>query len=79
VLCAPRGLPDGTQITFQSCYDGNLNVWTISADGSKLRQLTEGPFDHREPRWVLVARPALHRGGLAQLLRGVSRESGSAP
>lgn len=40
-----------TQITFQSYYDGNFNIWTISAGGRGLRQLTEGPFDHREPRF----------------------------
>jgi Tol biopolymer transport system component len=50
-IAQPHFSPDGTQIAFQSYYDGNFNIWTIPAGGGGLRQLTEGPFDHREPRF----------------------------
>ena len=48
---APTWSPDGGTIVFQSYRDGVFNLWTVRPDGSRLRQLTQGPYDHREPRW----------------------------
>jgi Tol biopolymer transport system component len=50
-IALPCFSPDGTEIAFQSYYDGNFNIWTISPGGGNLRQLTVGPFDHREPQF----------------------------
>ena len=54
-IAQPDWSPDGTTLAFQSYRDGNFNIWTIGRDGAGLRQLTEGPFDHREPRFSRTA------------------------
>ena len=46
----PDVAADG-RITFQAYADGQYHIYTTGADGSGLRQLTQGRFDHREPRW----------------------------
>lgn len=46
----PDVSPDG-RIVFQSYRDGNFNLYLCGVDGSGLRRLTEGPYDHREPRF----------------------------
>ncbi len=56
-IAQPDWAPDGASLVFQSYRDGVFNLWTVRADGSRLRQLTGGPrrlpspFDHREPRF----------------------------
>lgn len=30
---------------------GTFHLWVMNADGSGLRRLTDGPFDHRAPAW----------------------------
>ncbi len=40
----PRWSPDGDRIAFDSIATGNPDIYTISADGSKLRRLTGGSF-----------------------------------
>ena len=40
---APRWSPDGQTIAFYSNRSGSYQVWTISPDGSSLRQVTFGP------------------------------------
>lgn len=39
----------GNQIAFQSYRDGNYHLYVIGFDGSGLKQLTQGKYDHREP------------------------------
>ncbi|KJK44349.1 amidohydrolase [Lentzea aerocolonigenes] len=39
----------GGQIAFQSYRDGNYHLYVIGRDGSGLKQLTHGKYDHREP------------------------------
>ncbi|GHH30315.1 amidohydrolase family protein [Lentzea cavernae] len=39
----------GGRIVFQSYRDGNFHLHVIERDGSGLRQLTSGKYDHREP------------------------------
>jgi Tol biopolymer transport system component len=39
----------GNQIAFQSYRDGNYHLYVIGLDGSGLKQLTQGKYDHREP------------------------------
>jgi Tol biopolymer transport system component len=39
----------GNRIAFQSYRDGNYHLYVIELDGSGLRQLTHGRYDHREP------------------------------
>ncbi len=39
----------GNQIAFQSYRDGNYHLYVMGLDGSGLKQLTRGGFDHREP------------------------------
>ena len=48
----PTWSPDGKRIGFQSYRDGNWHVWSVTADGTDLRQHTFGPFDDREPCWA---------------------------
>ncbi|HEX2300649.1 MAG TPA: amidohydrolase family protein, partial [Pseudonocardiaceae bacterium] len=48
----PHWSPDSRRLVFQSYRDGNFHLWIMDADGSTApRQLTTGPFDHREPRF----------------------------
>ncbi len=39
----PRWSPDGTRIAFYSDRGGNLQIWSIDADGGHARPLTENP------------------------------------
>ncbi|MFD9890508.1 amidohydrolase family protein [Amycolatopsis sp. NPDC059027] len=50
-VALPDWAPDSATLVFQSYRDGVFNLWTIRADGTGLRQLTHGPYDHREPRF----------------------------
>ncbi|MEV8612954.1 hypothetical protein AB0383_34395 [Amycolatopsis sp. NPDC051373] len=45
----PRRSPDSSTVVFQSYRESSFGLWTIRADGTGLRRLTSGPFDHREP------------------------------
>ncbi len=47
----PAWSPDGSRIAFQAYWDGNYHIWSVSVDGTSLRQHTRGRFDHREPHW----------------------------
>ena len=47
----PDWSPDGRRIAFQAYTESNFHIWSISADGSDLRQHTSGGFDDREPSW----------------------------
>ncbi|WP_112267467.1 amidohydrolase family protein [Lentzea terrae] len=39
----------GNQIAFQSYRDGNYHLCVVGFDGTGLKQLTRGKYDHREP------------------------------
>jgi TolB protein len=43
--------PDGTRILFQSDREGNSEIYTIKADGSDLRRLTDNPANDENPTW----------------------------
>ncbi|GHB51594.1 amidohydrolase [Streptomyces viridiviolaceus] len=43
--------PDGTTVALCGYQEGAFHLWTMRADGSGLRQLTNGPWDDREAAW----------------------------
>ncbi|MEU1332901.1 amidohydrolase family protein [Streptomyces sp. NPDC005865] len=47
----PVYAPDGTSVAFCAYQDGGFHIWTMHADGSRLRQRTDGPWDDRGPAW----------------------------
>ncbi len=47
----PSWSPNGEKIAFQAYWDGNWHIYTVNADGTNLKQMTSGDFDHREPHW----------------------------
>lgn len=48
---SPRWSPDGRAIAFTSRRAGFWQVYVMNADGTGLRQVTEGAWDHRYPAW----------------------------
>ncbi len=48
---APAWSPDGEKIVFYSNRSGNLDLWTINADGTGLTQLTDDAFINFFPDW----------------------------
>ena len=53
----PTWSPDSMQIAFTSTRDGNYNIYTMSADGTGLKRITDGPGDEVTPNWgtILIA------------------------
>jgi Tol biopolymer transport system component len=51
----PVWSPDGTRIAFQSNRAGNLDIWSMNAEGSDLRQLTDHPEPDYLPSWSSAA------------------------
>ena len=47
----PAWSPDGTRIAFRSNLGGNLDIWTMRADGSDKRRVTNTPDVDTEPAW----------------------------
>ncbi len=47
----PSWSPDGTKIAFTSKRDGNPEIYTMNADGSGVRRLTNNPRDDSDPDW----------------------------
>lgn len=47
----PNWSPDGKRIVFESTRDGKFAVYTMNADGSDLRKLTNGETNNEQPRW----------------------------
>ena len=50
----PVWSPDGSQIAFASNRSGPAltgSIWLISADGSGLRRLSQGPWSYAQPAW----------------------------
>lgn len=47
----PHWSSDGKKIVFESTKDGKSAIYTIYADGSNLRKLTDSQFTNGQPRW----------------------------
>jgi len=48
----PSFSPDGTRIVFQLRYEGQVDLYTVSPDGSNLVQITDTPnLDETDPDW----------------------------
>ncbi|MDH6705693.1 Tol biopolymer transport system component/imidazolonepropionase-like amidohydrolase [Kitasatospora sp. MAA19] len=47
----PAWSPDGSALAFCAYQDGGFHLWTMSPDGTNLRQLTSGPWDDRGAAW----------------------------
>ncbi|MEV1011331.1 amidohydrolase family protein [Streptomyces sp. NPDC049881] len=47
----PHFAPDGRTLVVTAYRDGGYHLFTLRADGSELRQRTEGPWDDRGPSW----------------------------
>ena len=43
--------PAGDKITFESNSSGNIEIWTMRADGTNLARITEGDSPHWNPIW----------------------------
>lgn len=56
-IASPRISPDGSAIVFSRGYVDKLkdanraNLWVINADGTRLRELTNGPWRDSNPVW----------------------------
>ncbi len=48
---SPRWSPDGMRIVFASIQNNNRDLYSISVDGTSLRQLTKEPFHEGRPSW----------------------------
>jgi len=47
----PRWSPDGSRLALSSNRTGRYEIWTVAADGSDPRQVTDGPGDKTWPAW----------------------------
>ena len=47
----PHWSPDGTQIVFASAKDGNLELYTIDAEGQNAQRLTNNDVPDLSPSW----------------------------
>lgn len=47
----PRASADGSKILFQSNRSGNWQLYTMNADGSDVRQITQGDHNYNFPDW----------------------------
>jgi Tol biopolymer transport system component len=47
----PSWSPDGKRVVFTSRRDGNLELYSVATDGTRLRRLTDHPADDMYPRW----------------------------
>ena len=43
--------PDGARVLFETDRNGNLDLYTVRADGSDLRRLTTHPYQDEQPHW----------------------------
>jgi Tol biopolymer transport system component len=48
---SPRWSPDGKRIAFSSKQNNSRDIYSVSADGGSLRQLTFEPFEEGRPSW----------------------------
>ncbi|MFY9973452.1 MAG: hypothetical protein WAK53_04290 [Chromatiaceae bacterium] len=67
----PRWSPDGSRLAFSSNRTGRYEIWTVAADGSDARQVTDGPGEKTWPTWspdgtrILFTHTQAGRTGLA--------------
>src|SRR6266852_4265866 len=47
----PSWSPDGTHIAFQTSQDNAYHVYTMAADGTDRKLITQGALDDRHPMW----------------------------
>jgi Tol biopolymer transport system component len=47
----PAWSPDGTRIAYQTSQNNAYQIFTMAADGSDRRLVTQGPVDDRHPAW----------------------------
>ena len=47
----PAWSPDGTHIAFQTSQDNAYHIYTVAADGSDRRRVSQGTVDDRHPVW----------------------------
>jgi len=47
----PAWSPDGCQIVFESNRDGNIEIYSMNADGSAQTRITNNAADDRDPAW----------------------------
>jgi TolB protein len=47
----PRFSADGTRVIFESTRDGKYTIYSINADGTGLRKLTDSRQDDAQPQW----------------------------
>ena len=52
----PRFSSDGMSLIFESTRDGKYAVYTIDADGTKLRKVTDGKQNDAQPQWSVDRR-----------------------
>ena len=57
----PAWSPDGTHIAFSSNRSGTFDIWTMRADGTDLRQITNTRDFDTEPTWSPDGRLAFRR------------------
>ena len=60
----PEWTRDGQRIAFAGLLDGNWDIYTIAADGTDLRRLTESPARDDRPKWTSDGRIVFQRGPL---------------
>ncbi|MFJ9696045.1 hypothetical protein [Kitasatospora sp. NPDC101183] len=80
----PNWSPKGDRIVFQrrAANGENWALWTVNADGSGLRQITEVPGDHTDPSWSPDGRRLVFSstaGGLANAQVFVVSADGGTP
>jgi Tol biopolymer transport system component len=66
----PSWSPDGSRVAFDSDVAGNVDVYTIAADGSALTRVTDDPAVDSEPSWSPSGRALVFASG-----RGVGKGS----
>ncbi len=59
----PHFSPDGTQIAFSGEYDGNVDVYVVSAQGGEPKRLTWHPMDDKVQGWSKDGKYVLFTSG----------------
>lgn len=81
----PRWSPDGSRLAFSSNRTGRYEIWTVAADGSGARQVTDGPGEKTWPTWspdgtrILFTHTQAGRTGLSLVDLAVSEITAYQP